>query len=287
LAWVDGNQELRVAATPETVATVWPAVLPGSPVPALGGEERSRPFNVKLTHRAVQPALDPILVFYAGDRQVRISGIPLPPGPELDRRAAAVRRRHTGELKVEPTAGEMQSLPLYSRPRAPARPTPASTTARPPRSPSPPSSRSPAEAENPRRSTQMATPLDRVNEHASKFADTSDLDLVKWMAKDNQKRLEKALKTPKVKRDPLLPKKGRSGWQIFVEHERAAIKTDNPEVLPQQVLVLCSERWKALDTDGKKPWDDRSRKECAVQRQLIEEYRARPDEAEEAASAEE
>lgn len=147
-AWVDGNHELRVAAaTPETVATVWPAVLPGFPVPelkplevavayswnlrlswadlstsareggdtvpVLGGETRSRPFNVKLTHRAVQPALDPILVFYAGDRQVRISGIPLPPGPELFRRAAAVRRLHTGELKVEPTAGEMQSLPLY------------------------------------------------------------------------------------------------------------------------------------------------------------------------------
>lgn len=133
----------------------------------------------------------------------------------------------------------------------------------------------------------MATPLDRVNEHASKFADTADLDLDKWMAPGNQKRLEKALKTPKVKRDPLLPKKGRSGWQIFVGDNRAAIKTDNPEVLPQQVLVLCSERWKALDADGKKPWADRSREERAIQQELMEKYRAQLNEAEEATPAEE
>lgn len=120
----------------------------------------------------------------------------------------------------------------------------------------------------------MSTALDRLNDHATKFADTSDLDLVKWMSKDNQKKLENALKTPKVARDPLLPKKGRSGWQIFVENERASIKTENAEIVPQQVLVLCSERWRALDLEGKKPWDERSREECAAQSRLIDEYRA-------------
>jgi hypothetical protein len=121
----------------------------------------------------------------------------------------------------------------------------------------------------------MASTLDRLNQHVTKFADTLDLDLVKWMDKENQKKLEKALKAPKVVRDPLLPKAGRSGWQIFVEHERAAIKADNIAVVPQQVLVMCSQRWRALDADGKKPWDDRSREECATQIELIREYRAR------------
>jgi hypothetical protein len=59
-----------------------------------------------------------------------------------------------------------------------------------------------------------------------------------------------------------------------VENERASIKTENAEIVPQQVLVLCSERWRALDLEGKKPWDGRSREECATQSRLIDEYRA-------------
>jgi hypothetical protein len=58
-------------------------------------------------------------------------------------------------------------------------------------------------------------------------------------------------KKPKVKKDPLAPKKPPSSFLLFSNEIRQEIKEQNPEMGGKEILGIISEKWKTLTPEEK------------------------------------
>lgn len=70
-------------------------------------------------------------------------------------------------------------------------------------------------------------------------------------------------KKKRAKKDPNAPKKGLSAFMFFSQAMRDTIKEENPDVSFGEIGKLLGERWKALDAEGKEPYEEKARKDKA------------------------
>lgn len=123
-------------------------------------------------------------------------------------------------------------------------------------------------------SQDMPCTIEELNTFIFAFVTKHDLGgKERWMAPANQKLVARLLKGKRVSRDPDEPKRGRSGWQLFLHEQRPIIKAEQPDVLPKDILTISSGRWR--DMADKSRWDDLSRQEVARQEELITAYKRR------------
>jgi hypothetical protein len=131
---------------------------------------------------------------------------------------------------------------------------------------------------------KMPATLDELNTFFAQFFAKHALDVhEKWMAPSHQKSAARMLKGKRVIRDPDEPKRGRSGWQLFLENQRPVIKAEKPDVMPKDVLTISSKRWRAMD--DKSHWDLLSNAEVSRQSELIMAYKRQRTEEVESADA--
>ncbi|KAJ7584779.1 high mobility group box domain-containing protein [Mycena floridula] len=81
--------------------------------------------------------------------------------------------------------------------------------------------------------------------------------------KPKRKAAEKADKanTRKTKKDPNAPKRALSAYMFFSQDWRERIKTENPDAGFGEVGKLLGAKWKELDDEEKKPYQDMATKD--------------------------
>jgi len=63
-------------------------------------------------------------------------------------------------------------------------------------------------------------------------------------------------KTKRKKKDPNAPKRPTSGYFYFAGEVRPQIREENPGIKVTQVMCMIAERWRELDEDEKKPYEE-------------------------------
>ncbi|KAG0668140.1 Non-histone chromosomal protein 6 [Maudiozyma exigua] len=62
-------------------------------------------------------------------------------------------------------------------------------------------------------------------------------------------------RTKRKKKDPNAPKRALSAYMFFANENRDIVRSENPDVTFGQIGRLLGERWKALDAQGKEPYE--------------------------------
>ncbi|CCK72326.1 high-mobility group nucleosome-binding protein KNAG_0J02470 [Huiozyma naganishii CBS 8797] len=57
------------------------------------------------------------------------------------------------------------------------------------------------------------------------------------------------------KKDPNAPKRALSAYMFFANENRDIVRSENPDVTFGQIGRLLGERWKALDGEGREPYE--------------------------------
>ncbi|GAA5979303.1 hypothetical protein JCM11641_001988 [Rhodosporidiobolus odoratus] len=78
------------------------------------------------------------------------------------------------------------------------------------------------------------------------------------MPKESKPRATKA-SGGKAKKDPNAPKRPLSAYMIFTQDERPKLKEEQPDVKFGEVGKILGARWKELDADEKKPWEEKAK----------------------------
>ncbi|GAA5862052.1 hypothetical protein JCM8547_001570 [Rhodosporidiobolus lusitaniae] len=81
------------------------------------------------------------------------------------------------------------------------------------------------------------------------------------MPKEAKPRATKA--TTKAKKDPNAPKRPLSAYMHFSQDQRASVKEENPEVKFGEIGKILGARWKELDEDDKKPYEEKAKADKA------------------------
>ena len=76
----------------------------------------------------------------------------------------------------------------------------------------------------------------------------------------------------KAKKDPNAPKKPMSTYMQWLQEERPTLKKDFPAIKGKDLLKEAGIRWKDLNADTKKMWDDKYAKQVADWRVELEAY---------------
>ncbi|OGE48135.1 hypothetical protein PENARI_c032G07073 [Penicillium arizonense] len=103
-----------------------------------------------------------------------------------------------------------------------------------------------------------------------------------------EKSTRKAAEKPRVqrrKKDPNAPKRGLSAYMFFANDNRDKVREENPGISFGQVGKQLGDKWKALSTTERKPYDDKA---AADKKRYEEEkaaYLAKADEEEEEESS--
>jgi len=63
----------------------------------------------------------------------------------------------------------------------------------------------------------------------------------------------------KKKKDPNAPKRGLSAYMFFANDQRDNVREEHPGIAFGQVGKVLGERWKALSTSERKPYDDKAK----------------------------
>lgn len=95
------------------------------------------------------------------------------------------------------------------------------------------------------------------------------------MKKKAAKPAKKDEKPKKKKKDPNEPKRGMSAFMFFSNAKRAEVKEENPGIAFGEVGKKLGEMWKALDSEGRKTFDQQAVKDKARYEKEIAAYRAK------------
>ncbi|KAK4694325.1 hypothetical protein P7C71_g3243, partial [Lecanoromycetidae sp. Uapishka_2] len=63
----------------------------------------------------------------------------------------------------------------------------------------------------------------------------------------------------KKKKDPNAPKRGLSAYMFFANEQRDNVREENPGISFGQVGKVLGERWKALSTKGREPYEAKAK----------------------------
>jgi hypothetical protein len=91
-----------------------------------------------------------------------------------------------------------------------------------------------------------------INIFVSDFLQQHDKDgiiLRKWESVKNQRKLKKILKDRN--KDPMKPKRGKSGFLFFCDENRPIIKQNNKDITVKEVVSQLGTLWRQLKEDGK------------------------------------
>ncbi|GAA6037696.1 hypothetical protein JCM8097_002293 [Rhodosporidiobolus ruineniae] len=67
----------------------------------------------------------------------------------------------------------------------------------------------------------------------------------------------------KAKKDPNAPKRPLSAYMHFSQAERASVKEENPDVKFGEIGKILGARWKELDDEDKKPFEEKAKADKA------------------------
>ncbi|KAI8912590.1 high mobility group box domain-containing protein [Gorgonomyces haynaldii] len=87
-----------------------------------------------------------------------------------------------------------------------------------------------------------------------------------------RKAAEGSKKKPRAKKDPNAPKKGLSAFMIFSQENRPKIKEENPEASFGELGKLLGQKWKELDEEDKKPYQEKAEADKARYEKQMSEY---------------
>ncbi|CAF9941964.1 Non-histone chromosomal protein 6 [Imshaugia aleurites] len=73
--------------------------------------------------------------------------------------------------------------------------------------------------------------------------------------KATRKTKAKAAEGTKKKKDPNAPKRGLSAYMFFANEQRDNVREENPGITFGQVGKVLGERWKALNTKQREPYE--------------------------------
>jgi hypothetical protein len=90
--------------------------------------------------------------------------------------------------------------------------------------------------------------------------------------KKSKMETEAAKKEKKKRKDPNMPKKGRSAYMLFAAERRPGFVEENPTLTPQDVTKGVAEEWKTLSEKHKEVYTVMAQKEREVQDALIQKY---------------
>jgi len=65
-------------------------------------------------------------------------------------------------------------------------------------------------------------------------------------------------KTTRKKKDPNAPKRSLSAYMFFANENRDIVRAENPGINFGQVGRLLGEKWKALSTEDKTPYENKA-----------------------------
>ncbi|GMG56436.1 unnamed protein product [Ambrosiozyma monospora] len=65
-------------------------------------------------------------------------------------------------------------------------------------------------------------------------------------------------KTTRKKKDPNAPKRSLSAYMFFANEQRDIVRAENPGIGFGQIGKILGEKWKALDAEGKIPYDNKA-----------------------------
>ncbi|MCJ1236568.1 Non-histone chromosomal protein 6 [Varicellaria rhodocarpa] len=81
----------------------------------------------------------------------------------------------------------------------------------------------------------------------------------KEKATTTRKTKTKAVTEGKKKKDPNAPKRGLSAYMFFANEQRDNVREDNPGISFGQVGKVLGERWKALNTKQREPYEAKAK----------------------------
>ncbi|GAA6014578.1 hypothetical protein JCM10207_001651 [Rhodosporidiobolus poonsookiae] len=82
------------------------------------------------------------------------------------------------------------------------------------------------------------------------------------MPKETKTRSTKAA-GGKAKKDPNAPKRNLSAYMIFSQDARAQVKEENPDVGFGEIGKLLGAKWKELDEEDRKPYEEKAKADKA------------------------
>ena len=86
-----------------------------------------------------------------------------------------------------------------------------------------------------------------INSFVSDFLneyDRTGLLLKKWTSVKNQRKLKKFLKDNQ--KDPLKPKRGKSGFLYFCDEQRPILKENNKNITVKEIVSQLGKLWRQL-----------------------------------------
>lgn len=90
-----------------------------------------------------------------------------------------------------------------------------------------------------------------INSFVSDFLneyDKTGLLLKKWTSVKNQRKLKKFLKDNQ--KDPLKPKRGKSGFLYFCDEQRPILKENNKNITVKEIVSQLGKLWRQLKDDN-------------------------------------
>jgi len=73
--------------------------------------------------------------------------------------------------------------------------------------------------------------------------------------KTSTRKPAKGAKKKKVPKDPNAPKRGLSAYMFFANEQRENVRSENPGIAFGQVGKVLGERWKALNSKQRDPYE--------------------------------
>lgn len=85
-------------------------------------------------------------------------------------------------------------------------------------------------------------------------------------------RREAALKKEKRKKDPNAPKRAMSSYMFFANDERDKVRADNPGIAFGEIGKILGTKWKEMDAEKKKPYEEKAAQDKKRYEQEKAEY---------------
>lgn len=81
-------------------------------------------------------------------------------------------------------------------------------------------------------------------------------------------------RSTKKEKDPNAPKRFLSAYMFFANENRDTVKAENPDATFGGLGKLLGEKWKSMDENDKKPYEDMAKKDRERYEKQMETYRS-------------
>jgi len=95
-------------------------------------------------------------------------------------------------------------------------------------------------------------------------------DYVDSDSEDEAPRMKK--KPKRKKKDPNAPKRPTSAYFYFAGDVRPGIREENPDMKVTQVMCLIAEKWRELEDEDKKPFEEQAAKDRKRYEKEMKQY---------------